>query len=532
MSYESRYSLAESACVEPLVGRWIAWPHVMAPITHGLHLSHYQLPALKSYLENPAIHEASCKNPKLMGGAFVNIPRWRAGEVETLAADSEARFSECMEFARALTEFHNMLVAEAKGDSLESYYEKLPRSLCGCVELLYDYYNRPIVRPIEGILYKSDHYRKDAQSLRLFVQGNDFERPYYMSTPRLADEESLDWNVAFDDPRIDELFALDVEPKPFDEIRSLLGVSIGDEEKLRPLLQEAIRPVQRPWNELEVRVRYFGHACVLVEKDGVSILIDPLISPLPTDQEIERFSFGDLPARIDYVLITHGHHDHFVIETLLRLRRKIGTLIVPKSSGVFYGDLSLKLLARQLGFKNVVEADSLDEFEFPGGRIVVAPFLGEHNDLPNAKTAYAVCFGERSLLFAADSNCLDANIYAHLIREIGSVDTLFVGMECVGAPLTWVYGPILPYKPEHRHSMRRRSNGCNADAALNLARAVRCRRSFVYAVGREPWVRYLLALTPADDDVYMVEIEKYIRAARDELRVTAELLFGKAEIMV
>lgn len=57
----------------------------------------------------------------------------------------------------------------------------------------------------------------------------------------------------------------------------------------------------------------FCHACVLIEWHGVSILPDPFI---PEQGEIERFTFKNLPPRIDYVLITHGHHDHFVFESL------------------------------------------------------------------------------------------------------------------------------------------------------------------------------------------------------------------------
>ncbi|WP_400771374.1 MBL fold metallo-hydrolase [Methylosinus sporium] len=532
MSDEIRYALAESVCVEPLVGRWLAWPHVMSPVTQSLHLLNYQITTLDSYLANPGIHETSCRNPKLLGGAFVDVPTSRLAEVRDFSAKMKDDFSDNLAFARALIAFHKRLVNEANGESLEGYYRRIPEPLRGYVELLYDYYNRPIVRPLEGLLYKSGYYKKEAQSLRLFRQETDLERPYYMSTPRLPGDDSLDWNVAFDDPKIDELFRLEQEPKSFAEIRSLLDSPTSQDAKLRAILRESDGAIRAPWSSDRIRIRYFGHACVLVESGGVSILVDPLIAPRPERHDVERFSFGDLPERIDYVLITHGHHDHFVIETLLRLRRKIGTLVAPRNSGVFYGDLSLTLLARQLGFSNVREVDCLDEFAIPNGRIVAVPFLGEHNDLPSAKTAYFLHLGTRSLLFAADSNCLDSEIYAHLLRETGPIDTLFVGMECVGAPLNWVYGPILPNKPDHRHSQGRRSNGCNSNTALELARAVRCRQAFIYAVGREPWVRYLLALTPAEDDVYMAEIAKYIRSLNDEMGVGANLLFGRAEILI
>ncbi|WP_166144125.1 MBL fold metallo-hydrolase [Methylosinus sp. RM1] len=532
MSDGAVFALAESACVEPLVGRWPAWAHVMAPAAFSLHLVNYQVKTLRSYLDNPGLHEKSCRDPRLLGGAFVDIPSERTPEVAALLRDMEDSLKENVDFAHALTEFHNWLVREAKGESLESYYRRLPPALRGYVELVYDYYNRPIVRCLEGMLYNSPYYKRELQSFRLFRQEHDLSRPYYMSTPRLPDENAIDWDVRFDDPRVDELFRLDCRPRSFGEIRELLDLSPEDEGRLAGLLQEVHPERRERWRGSGVRIRYFGHACVLVESADVSILIDPLIAVRPESCDIERFSYDDLPDQIDYALITHGHHDHFVIETLLRLRHKIKTLVVPKNCDAFFADMSLRLLAGRLGFRGVREVECLDELAIADGQIVAIPFLGEHNDLPSAKSAYFIRIGGQTLLFAADSNCLDPAIYAHVCRITGPIDTLFVGMECVGAPLAWVYGPILPIKPDHRHSKDRRSNGCNSATAFELARAIQCRRAFVYAVGREPWVRFLLALEPSDDDVYMTEIGSFARRLEEEAHVEARRLFGKAELFM
>ena len=73
--------------------------------------------------------------------------------------------------------------------------------------------------------------------------------------------------------------------------------------------------------------------------------------------------------------------------------------------------------------------------------------MGEHADL-NIKTklAWLVKMGPHSLLFAADSCTIEPRLYQHLRREIGEIDALFLGMECDGAPLTWLYGPLLSQK--------------------------------------------------------------------------------------
>lgn len=530
MNNEPLYRLADSTAVEALVDNWVAWPHTFSPVPYSLHMLNYQKKNLGSYLQNPEIHVKSSANPKLLGGAFVNIPAERAPEVAKMLGRMDSEHRGNLQMARDLIEFQNLLDREALGQSLEPYYAKLPESLRGYVELLYDYNNRPIVRCIESLFYKSPHYKKHLQSLRLFTQTHDHARPYYMSTPRLPEHDSIEWSIPFAQAEIDELFKLDSQPQPLAYIREILGLDAEDDKTLIKLLTSEPPRSAETWQGSNVRVRYLGHASVLIEYNGVAILIDPFIAVQPSQGGIERYSFQDLPPRIDYVLITHVHHDHYVFETLLRLRHKIGCLVVPKSSGIFYGDISMKLLARELGFDNVVEVDPLDAIPFAGGEIVAAPFLGEHNDLPFAKSGYLIAAGQQRLLFAADSNCLDRRMYENLCAEYGSIQTVFLGMECIGAPLSWVYGPLLPKLPEHKHCQSRRSKGSDAEAALDLLDAVQTDRVYIYAIGREPWLQYFMALEPEDDDVYIKEIGKVLAACRSKGFADARRLYGRDEI--
>jgi hypothetical protein len=202
-----------------------------------------------------------------------------------------------------------------------------------------------------------------------------------MNTPRLPAKGQIRWEVPFESPLIDELFKLDSAPKPLGHLREMLDLKPADEEVLLPLLSADPYCARKKREGSGVCINYLGHACVLIEWNGISILTDPCIGLKPVKGGVERFTYKDLPEKLDYVLITHNHHDHFCLESLLRLRHKIDCLVVPRSFGILYGDLSLKLLAKKVGFKNVVELETLESIKLSDGEIIAIPFMGEHADL-------------------------------------------------------------------------------------------------------------------------------------------------------
>lgn len=72
----------------------------------------------------------------------------------------------------------------------------------------------------------------------------------------------------------------------------------------------------------KTRVTWLGHATVLVETpQGTNILIDPFIRGNP------KYPRGyELPAKIDYILLTHGHGDH--ISDAAPVAKKHGSVVV------------------------------------------------------------------------------------------------------------------------------------------------------------------------------------------------------------
>jgi L-ascorbate metabolism protein UlaG (beta-lactamase superfamily) len=78
-----------------------------------------------------------------------------------------------------------------------------------------------------------------------------------------------------------------------------------------------------------LRITLIGHASVLIQVAGLSILVDPVFaeraSPLrfagPKRVNAPGIAFEDLPP-IDAVLITHNHYDHLDVATIARLWRR------------------------------------------------------------------------------------------------------------------------------------------------------------------------------------------------------------------
>jgi hypothetical protein len=126
---------------------------------------------------------------------------------------------------------------------------------------------------------------------------------------------------------------------------------------------------------------------------------------------------------------------------------------------------------------------------------------------------------------------LDASLYDHIFNYIGPIDMLFLGMECDGAPLTWLYGPLLSTPLKRTHDRNRTLSGSNFEKAWKIAEKSNCKAAYVYAMGQEPWLSYVMALKYLPDSPQIVESDKFIQACKDN-GIESERLFGKKEWVI
>jgi L-ascorbate metabolism protein UlaG (beta-lactamase superfamily) len=269
----------------------------------------------------------------------------------------------------------------------------------------------------------------------------------------------------------------------------------------------------------------------LIETKEISIMLDLLIS-YENSNGIRRYTYADLPETIDYVLLTHNHQDHCVLETLLQLRHKIRNIVVPKSNGNGLSDPSLKLILQNLGFRHVTEIDEMEKIEIEGGMLLGLPFLGEHADLNiRTKIAHLISLKGRLILCAADSNNIEPRLYEHISRLIGTVDVFFLGMECDGGPLSWLYGPLMTKPLSRKHDLSRRLNGSNCHRGMGIIDCLRPKQVYVYAMGQEPWLTYLTSILYTEESQPIIESNKLV-AECHRRGIESERLFGYKELIL
>lgn len=522
--------LRKNALVEPLFNQWYAWSYLLSPATAAMFVGNAHLKLMQSFVASPQIHVSALKNPAMRGGPFLDIPAERVSEVKELYERTLRTQAHMVEFFEGVKALEKLLVEEGKGFSLELLYKKLPEALKGYVELVYDMRDNASARFMEGLLFKSKYYARASQSVCLSLMQPD-ARQFVLSTPRLRDPGELMLDLPFDAPALDQLYRMRYHKGPFDAIRAALGVRPEDAELFRTYFttDEPRRPV--PYEGEAPRVRYFGHACVLVEARGVNIMFDPVVS-YDFDGKSDRFSHADVPEVIDYVVITHNHQDHVLFEALLDLRHRIKTVIVPRSGGGSLADPSLKLILQNVGFKDVREIGEMEIMPIEGGHIQGIPFLGEHGDLDiRTKMVYRVELRGRSLLMVCDSNNIDPRLYENVRAATADADLIWIGMECDGAPLTWLYGPLFTRPLIRKNDQSRRFDGSNCEKAMKIVELFHPRQVFVYAMGQELWLRHVMNAVYTPESRPIVESDKLV-ALCQEKGIVAERAYMKKEIQL
>jgi len=294
--------------IEPLAYGWYAWTHLVPPAQRAMNVAFRQLPLLRSFIKNPAGHVAASRDRSLFGGPFMSLSMEDVGEVKALLDEICTSCADLIQFATDFKQLDVQLQMNAKGYALDDVYADLPESLRGLVEVLYDLNHQPRVRLYEELIY-DQFFAHSAHEISLSDVRDD-ERSFFMSTPRLRSKGQFALRIALADRRLDALAAMRTTAGFLPAMAEALGVPSTQLPAFSNFFTTTPPRRRAPnYTGTGVRVRYFGHACVLIETNGTAILCDPVFG-WDTDPDDGRFTFADLPDRIDYLVISNGHQDH------------------------------------------------------------------------------------------------------------------------------------------------------------------------------------------------------------------------------
>lgn len=522
------YALKEEVYFEPLFNSWYAWPYLIPPVQSARYTVATHLRLMKSFVQNHHIHIAASK--QLVGGEFLYSKEEDLSEIRKIIDNTETYHGDIIDLSKALVELNDLLRAHKSGETVEHLYSKIPGPLKGYVELFMDLEHNASYRIFESLIYKSSLYKEELQSVSFGIISKVDERPFILSTPRTADDKHLLVNMRFNSADLKKLLATRDNPLPMAEIDAIFDKhECKGGLDYRELFSSSAPSHKYEKTTNELRIQYTGHAGFLVETPDSAVMIDPVIATRDERSSLYMIGYNELPEKIDFICLTHSHQDHVSLETLLQLRHKTDRVLVPKNNGGSLCDPSLKLMLQQLDFQ-VTEFEDLESVNISGGHITSIPFLGEHGDLNiRSKTAWLIELAGKKLFFGADSSCLDKNMYTHIHNIIGDVDLLAIGMECIGAPYTWLYGALYDKKVSKNIKDSRRLNGADSEQAEAIAKIFNPKQLYIYALGFEPCYKYFMGIEYEEDSTQIVESNKMLEVCRD-LGIRAKKLIGSQTI--
>ncbi len=195
-----------------------------------------------------------------------------------------------------------------------------------------------------------------------------------------------------------------------------------------PVFPDTREVLARPSDD-DLRVTWLGHSTLLVELDGVRLLVDPVwgkrASPWsfmgPARFHSPPVALDDLPE-IDAVVISHDHYDHLDAPTIRQLANRVPKFLVPLGVGAH-------LESWGVAPERIVELDWWDEYEVEDVRVVATParhFSGRFVIDRDATlwAGWAFIGGERRAFYSGDTAMFPG--FAEIGRRLGPFDLTMI----------------------------------------------------------------------------------------------------------
>jgi L-ascorbate metabolism protein UlaG (beta-lactamase superfamily) len=220
-------------------------------------------------------------------------------------------------------------------------------------------------------------------------------------------------------------------------------------ESWRPIAPAFAKPEPSKWSDARVTAAWIGHATVLINVFGITILTDPVLFPRigirlpgftigPKRLTAPALQFHELP-RIDLILLSHAHFDHFDLRTLRRFNKTTTVVTAPNTADLLrwtrLRDITELCWGEQKSLNTVAGAVSITAFEVKhwGARTQRDTHRGYNGYLIESRAR-----GKRRILFGGDTAMTDS--FAKL-RYDGEIDLAIMS---IGAYNPWIQSHCTP----------------------------------------------------------------------------------------
>jgi L-ascorbate metabolism protein UlaG (beta-lactamase superfamily) len=218
-------------------------------------------------------------------------------------------------------------------------------------------------------------------------------------------------------------------------------------ESWRPIAPAFAKPEPSKWNDSGVTAAWIGHATVLINFFGIKILTDPVVFPRigirlpgftigPKRLTAPALQFRELP-RIDIILLSHAHFDHFDLRTLHRFDENTCVITAPNTA-----DLLRWTRLRDVSELGWGETRTFNFTSQAKGEIAISAFEVKHwgarkqRDEYRGYNGYVIERNGRRILFAGDTAMTDS--FARLPHPIG------IAIMSIGAYNPWIHSHCTP----------------------------------------------------------------------------------------
>lgn len=215
----------------------------------------------------------------------------------------------------------------------------------------------------------------------------------------------------------------------------------------RPIAPACARPSPNEWSNERVTVAWLGHATVLINFFGVTILTDPALFPRIGIRVPLLFTIGpkrltqpalrvrELPP-IDLILLSHAHFDHLDLRTLHHFGKQTAVVTAHRT-----GDL-----LRWTRLRDITELrwNEGREFHFAQGAVTIRAVRVNHwgarvrRDTWRGYNGYVIERHHRRIIFSGDTAMTDH------FAQLNDGHPYDLGIFSIGAYNPWIRSHATP----------------------------------------------------------------------------------------